>query len=242
MKKFLLLCFSLIILCCWWLRAQAAAPAMHVYLAEEFIQNYKVSASDHSAFIVGTLYPDIRYAADIPRAQTHEHNVSLQDICLVSNDYFNAGKKFHSYVDEKRERFAYRSHIYDVIKPVPIEYRATYLKLLEDEIIWDHVDRMDVILNLFHFSPDEKMATINEWDIFKWHVWLMLYFQHRPSEHLMSLAQDHKGWQNIPAEVIANWAVQLPAQVKDERIKKYVNQLTTYFQTQFELACGKPAL
>ncbi len=241
MNKLLILCFSLIGLCSYWLPAQAAAPAMHVYLAEEFIQNYKVSTSDHSAFIVGTLFPDIRYAAEIPRAQTHEHNVQLQDICLVPSDYFSAGKKFHSYVDEKRERFAYRSHVYDIIKTVPIAYRATYLKFLEDEIIWDKVDKTDVILNLFHFSPEEKIAMINEWDILKWHIKLMLYFQHRPSEHLTNLAQDNKGFQHIPPAVIADWAIRLPEQVKDERIKKYVGQLTVYFQTQFESTCGKAA-
>lgn len=63
------------------------------------------------AFLVGTLFPDIRYITHFPREKTHFNVNSLKEVGETSSP-FDAGMKFHAWVDRVREEFVISSGIY----------------------------------------------------------------------------------------------------------------------------------
>ena len=87
-------------------------PIEHVYLANKFFENQKLFSKDEKkSFILGTLFPDIRYLNEISREKTHFKNIEILDV-LNSKTPFEAGKKFHSFVDEKRDEFIIKNNIF----------------------------------------------------------------------------------------------------------------------------------
>src|ERR1700730_4679760 len=117
----------------------AAAPVTHTVLAGKWMKtNCEFSEEQKAACIVGTLFPDIRYIAKVERSKTHDKNVTLAELRAEKNAFI-AGKKLHSFVDEKRAEFIDQKGIYDILTTrfkVPKEHIHTFLKFLEDELLY----------------------------------------------------------------------------------------------------------
>src|SRR5690606_28508994 len=86
--------------------AHAAGPILHAYLGLRWIEKHGSDFSPHEkqAFILGTLFPDIRYLADISREKTHFDVKTLKQVKKGQNA-FEQGMRFHSYVDRKRSQY-----------------------------------------------------------------------------------------------------------------------------------------
>ncbi len=88
-----------------------AAPITHIVLTQKIFDKY-FRRLDHQLFFIGTLLPDIRYLGVIDRKETHYKNLSIKD--LNGEKSFLAGLKFHSILDEVREKFIIENDIYSL--------------------------------------------------------------------------------------------------------------------------------
>ena len=85
--------------------AHGASPLYHALIGEKWLEAFEnYNEQEKHSFMLGTLFPDIRYIAHIPRAQTHEHGLSIEEI-RQTPDPFIKGMRVHAYVDEARVAF-----------------------------------------------------------------------------------------------------------------------------------------
>jgi hypothetical protein len=151
----------------------------HIVLAER-ISNQFFNNFDRKDFLVGTVFPDIRYLKIIDRKDTHFEKITLQDV-LDEKNSFTAGLKYHSLVDEVRERYMIEKNIYAHISSS--KYITHALKTYEDEILYSNVTDWNEIIPYFDQIFPEETALTNQIDqIKKWHRLLQNYFRELPSD------------------------------------------------------------
>jgi len=142
----------------------AASQLTHAYLAKKWLVLNNKSEDYKAAFTRGTLFPDIRYYANVSRELTHEDNVTLQAIAACP-DAFIAGKKFHSFVDQARWKVAIQigSRVEKIVKkkaPVLQKHTELLLKFAEDDVIFANNDQCTEVAG--YLGPiDEPMRAIN---------------------------------------------------------------------------------
>ncbi|MDP2932964.1 MAG: hypothetical protein Q8N81_02425, partial [bacterium] len=115
-----------------------AAPITHIVLAEKVFNKY-FSDKKRKDFYVGTIFSDIRYLGAIDRKSTHSplRELNLKDVKEEQNS-FTAGLKFHSLVDDIRERFIESKNIHSMIPES--KHKTQILKLLEDELYYNKIN------------------------------------------------------------------------------------------------------
>lgn len=150
-----------------------AAPIAHIYLAIQMLAGPLINLFNEKEFVVGTSFPDIRYLKVIQRNQTHYKNVTLDQI-KNEKDSFKAGMLFHSFVDEKRERFVYKKKIYE--KVPKFDYIMHALKFAEDQILLSIFDSKQYVSFFDEIIVQEKEYKIDEKDLRYWHNFLQDYF------------------------------------------------------------------
>jgi hypothetical protein len=150
----------------------------HVALAEKMSDEFRKFNRD--LFIVGTIFPDIRYLKVIDRQKTHFYDLKLEDI-LSEDDSFIAGMKYHSLTDKVRERYMAEKNIYDHIPSS--RYITQALKTYEDEIFYSRVADWEKINGILGHVFDEEMKSgINKEQIEKWHSLIRDYFKQPPTD------------------------------------------------------------
>lgn len=216
--------------------AFAAGPVTHAYLAEKWNHyqgHYKEAKKD--SFILGTLFPDIRYLGVIERTETHVENPTLKSVTKESNPFLQ-GKTLHAFVDEEREKVTKRWNIYEHLNHIPGQkYKTTFLKLLEDEIFFQKQAWALVKNALEVVDENEKQYKISDENLIKWHELLIKAFTESPSEHLRTLAKRDKYMFDVPPKVIRRWSKILPKLAKDPFILSYVNDLDNHFEKLFSV-------
>ena len=178
-----------------YLPLQAAAPVMHCLLAQEYLNAHKshYRPQERYAFLRGTLFPDIRYIANISRARTHDKDVTLDAIHHCS-DPFTAGKLFHTYVDEQRERIAQREGAYDLVNTLPHRQQGVFLKALEDECLYNKFNKEEVLTALKAIDPGEQTFGIPLYKIRAWHKHLIIYMKQSPLQLFQQRVQHKQGY------------------------------------------------
>jgi hypothetical protein len=218
----------------------AAGPITHVVLAERYFIYQAAFSGERDEFLRGTLFPDIRYIAQIARSDTHEKGVPLASI--KTQTPFIAGEKFHAYVDEERERFAASSGI---SRHIAFRYRIprveldTFLKLVEDEILYSGFDEGSISPALFHVSSEEHSGPIPFAQVIKYHFFLSAYFSVPPHQTLDNLIALKKGFFNVPYEITLVWKERLPRVTQDPRVRQYVVNLLNHFDAAFRADSGQ---
>ena len=159
-----------------------AAPITHIALTEKIFDKffkYKIRKD----FFIGTSFPDIRYLKVIDRNKTHYKNLFIAD--LGNDESFSAGVKFHSILDHARENFIVENDTYSLCPES--KYITQSLKILEDEIFYQHVKDWSMYLDyLNEILPIERNYGIAEKDLAKWHSLLQQYFQKQPDKGAVS--------------------------------------------------------
>lgn len=204
----------------------ASGPIMHTLIANKF---HEVSGQDKESFLRGTLFPDIRYIAKIPRSSTHEKNVSLQDI-LKTKNAFQAGKKLHSFVDATREKFITEEKTLSHLSHfgVPKEHADLFLKFLEDEICFSFTDVRQAIAALK--TIDKGELEVSEQTVQKWHTIQIEYLTSRPSVYLQ------KNNHGISQEIVKKWIQLLPKLAKDPFFQEHTQKIIQLFHSTLLLA------
>lgn len=219
--------------------AMCGLPITHAALAREWMALHgpkEERAVDE--FIIGTLFPDIRYVTDDARSSTHVANVKLQDI-LAASTPFNAGKLLHCYVDEQREKWVVEWGVYDLLVDLPSSQRGSFLKLVEDEILYDR-DHHEKLSSFFLFPQEELESGISMGALVKWHALLAGYFRTAPSGQLRDLKRLKQGVFHVSPEVVAAWADALPEVAQRPEMHRYVKRLVNAFKEEFASVGQRP--
>lgn len=213
----------------------AAAPVTHAVLAEKWIamhENY--NDEQKRSFILGTLFPDIRYLGIVTRNQTHEKGITLQKL-LETQSEFNKGKRLHAFVDKARENLVVKWKIYHRLKNVPGHRKATFLKLVEDEILFNRKDWNEIRRFLSFLHPEEKAFGIKDEHLRKWHTNQLRAFRAPPSLYLKYLAMFGMGFAHVSPEITGIWSKLLPEYAKDPAMQEYVDNLLKEFDKIYAL-------
>lgn len=215
------------------LGAFAAAPFTHLILAEKFLERSSpINEIQRRDFIVGNLFPDIRHLGEIAREKTHEKGLSLKDIGH-SSSYFTAGMRLHAFVDEIRENFAVKYGIYDSLEKWGPKYKASLLKLVEDEILYD----LEEPRHFPHFF-DEILDEETAWGSSllcteRWHHFCRNYLNQRPQESFRLLAKLQLPFFNVPPHIVQLWSEEIPRLANEEIFRNYVYDLIDHFSILF---------
>ncbi len=212
---------------------EASGPISHAYLSKRFFEYYpKYTHEEKKAFMIGSLFPDIRYLGTTHREETHFENVTIQEI-LDEKSPFLAGMKFHSYVDIVRENCVIKDKVYEQLADISTKNMTTFLKFVEDEIIYSQISNWeDCVEMLSDIAADELQWGINDSTIRKWHNLLALFFSNPPSTVVFLLNLDSIGVLEFSKEEVAYWSRVLKPVAQNPKMQRYVKELLNHFETQ----------
>lgn len=222
----------------------SAGPLTHYYLAKEFMRICcSYTKEEMQRFILGTEFPDIRHIAKIPRSKTHYNSVSLNDV-IACKDPFVAGEKFHTYVDIVRENFVineFAKDAYlkkfknDLMKKYSLNEQeaACFLKEIEDDIVFDKVNRKEAIGDVSKIDKGELKFGISDFMLEKWHGYLRESFKTRPSQELANLANSKNRFLDFSNTVTDGFAQDIKKHLADVKIKNLVNNMLLNFKSEF---------
>jgi len=115
------------------------SPIAHIYYAREYLARNR--RKDSAAFLRGTIFPDVRYIANIDRAITHRRDVSLAEVAQCEDDW-TAGVLLHCWVDEAW--MAYFEQYGLDPEDQSFDGQRTALKLMEDEQLQRLLDSLNI--------------------------------------------------------------------------------------------------
>lgn len=234
MKAIILCLFSY--LCFLFFELKAAMPMTHVYLAELWLEynNPSYDNLQKREFILGNLFPDIRYLGNISRNDTHEKGVTLNRIRNAESPFL-AGKRLHSYIDEKREILVESLKIYPKLEEVIGNKKQlfTLLKLLEDSLLYDFIQRYEVVKYLTHTSNEELVLADGN-DVLKWHLFLSFYFTFSPKTTLNYAVASGKSFFGLTHDNLKVWYDNFEALKRSEFIQGYFRKMVKQFTLDFK--------
>lgn len=215
----------------------AAAPLMHLCLASKYLATHgtKYSPEQKNSFLRGTSFPDIRYLGGISRSKTHDGDATLENIYKTASP-FEAGKKFHAWVDEVREQHVEEWKIYDKLKELgklPQKQSALFLKLIEDAVLFNNTSNktIDAIMLFSTIDPEEYQYGVSTEKLLRWHAILTIYlsFQTTWTFKISSL---------LFSNTLNHWADLIPKMAQEKVLINYVGRLLDEFEN--ELKAFKP--
>ncbi len=154
-----------------------AAPVVHIVLADLAHRRFFPDLSRRE-FLIGTSFPDIRYLVGLPRAVTHFPDVLVRG--LFGEGAFMAGAKFHSVVDNEREKYMIAHGAY---AHVPASrYASQSLKFFEDEVLYGRFDGWQGVIDDFATIPYEASPfPVEKKGMDLWYASLRRYFAVPPT-------------------------------------------------------------
>jgi hypothetical protein len=218
----------------------AAGPITHAYLAERFLDYFPLdNPGDIESFMLGTLFPDIRYIAKIDRAKTHYEGITL-DAVINEPSPFIAGMKFHSWVDDRRSSLFRNNYVYDALpKKLDTKAKVALVKLIEDQIVFGMYNGRHCRRFLHNIIQEELEWGIAKSDVNKWHDTLLLYFKLSPANivSLLSLYDVAVIW--FTREDASYWSDLIEASSHQDPFQEHVTDLLNHLETLIreELCC-----
>lgn len=203
-----------------------AAPITHVVLTDKVFNKF-FQDKERKDFFIGTIFPDIRYLGVTNRKITHFPfgNLKIEDIEKEENS-FRAGFKFHSLVDEIREKYIRLKDVYFFCPN--LKYKKEALKLFEDELYYNRVsDWTDIINFLNEVLAEEGLFNIQEKDIRKWHKILQDYFFKKPDRKNREKFGTEIGFPKDVIEEINDFINQAKS---NDRIKQIIEEFYNNFE------------
>ena len=213
---------------------RAAAPIFHATVAQMWLDHFEeYTEEEKRAFMLGTLFPDIRYIAKISRSKTHEKGLTIKDLLQIK-DPFTKGMKLHSFVDEVRNNYV-DAHF------LPHEYRhlayapQTHIKVLEDEVLYfqNKCDKKAIGAFLTHSLKEEESFGITAQVVQEWHEQLSECFLHPPSENYLKLKERGKGHGALSVGTIKTITKNLDKYKNDPVIISHTNGAIAQFEHLF---------
>lgn len=210
----------------------AAAPGVHILCAQIYFKNCRpnYTQAQRDEFIRGTLFPDIRYIARIPRSKTHQKNVTLDQVKKAPSP-FKAGMLFHAYVDEQREIIAQDQKIYEHLSDIPAQKKGLFLKVVEDELCYHSLQDIPKLRHAFLvYDTEEGAYGISFLRRMAWHRILRGYLKKSPLTLLEQKIASKSGYFTISYESIAQALPLLKKYKEDAQVKRYVAHFLENFE------------
>lgn len=183
-----------------------AAPVGHIVCALALLNTGAHDITDKNAFIAGTSFPDIRYISPVKRSITHKflgHNLSY---VFNAKTPFEAGRRFHVFVDMAREQHMRENNAYRFVKSGPL--KTQMLKLIEDHILFDRLKGKLNEKEIFsHIYDEEKAFLVPHEDLLMWHSLLQTYLDQsywfNVSRYFCALREFQKAY-GLPKQFFGN--------------------------------------
>jgi hypothetical protein len=150
-----------------------AAPVGHIICAISLLNSGVSNISDKNAFLAGTSFPDIRYISSVKRATTHKVESRSLKYVLEASTSFEAGRRFHVFIDREREKHMLKHGAYQFIKNGPL--RTQMLKLIEDHILFSKLDKIESHHVFGKIYQEERDFSVDDSTINVWHKILATY-------------------------------------------------------------------
>lgn len=229
MSKLQTLCITIILLLPFPL--YSAGPITHVALGEKWL---KLVAPDYTEdqkkeFLLGTVFPDIRYLGVIKREKTHYKGVTLESVRKADTP-FKQGMLFHSYVDEFREKWVREKGIDKKLTDISPQQQRTFLKIIEDQILYSEYSWGFFRQYLMTIPHEEREYGIEDKALNEWHTGLTLYFTASPELLLVQIGLLEKDILTIKAPVIKQWGTLLPEYTSRVDMQKHVSDMIDAFE------------
>lgn len=160
-------------------------PATHILTAETAYPAH-FSHLRHADFVLGTVFPDIRYPAKIDRDLTHIHEVTLSEMGQESS--FRAGLLFHTYVDDFWNGYI-RNYVNELSAVIPLTRPAFHaLKILQDIYLYQEFDRWADIAGWLDTILEEELTFGASEDLVRrWHQMLQSLLSKPPEDNDLSM-------------------------------------------------------
>lgn len=210
--------------------AQAAGPAMHIALGNKWLSFFaqEYSEQEKKLFLLGTVFPDIRYLGVVKRNQTHYQDVTLEKVYAQTTPFMR-GVYFHSFVDEYREKYIREHDIKKKVSALPRALQGTFLKVVEDEILHAKHDWSEFRIYLSVIPDEEKILDIQDETLTQWHTGLTFYFTACPSIILTQLSLFEKGILTLDAATVKSWSILVPQYAANPEMIKYLDNFMASF-------------
>jgi hypothetical protein len=211
--------------------ATAAGPVTHLYLGEQYCALSGASEEETGEFLVGTLLPDIRYVACCSREKTHIEVADLQEVA-ESASTFEAGMKFHMWVDVEREAFVEDSGIYDFVRLHAEGHEATLLKFIEEEVLAGFYDGQKWSF-LFDEIRNDELFFATEDHIARWHSMIQYTMAYRISWLIWGASYIKERAFGISDETLYAWSYLIPELAQTPLFQDHVKNLLFHLETKF---------
>lgn len=212
-----------------------ASPLFHTVIAEKWLAAFEdFNESEKQAFFLGTLFPDIRYLAGIPRDVTHDRGLTLEQI-KATKDPFQKGVRVHSFVDEQRVEFLKNQDVLKIFDEISGD-KILYLKFLEDEILYPMQKENHffyVCEYLKNFDESELEFKISQEILAEWHDIHRKYLSMRPSAALEKSISSGQGFSNISIQSTKNCCKVMQQFCENEKAINYVSSAIEEFDRIF---------
>lgn len=167
-----------------------AAVITHFYFAQKYFDTKACFSEDErQAFVLGTLFPDIRYLRCIGRSETHHSGITLADVDAQENPFL-CGYFLHSFVDEAREAFIEEYGMYESLDKILqgssfVNRKCMLLKLLEDVILSKDIDP-DLAVEFLQNINVQELVSLHAFEAWQvrmfyvslWHTILAAWLRH----------------------------------------------------------------
>lgn len=212
-----------------------AGPVVHVYGAELFFQHCRpyYSKREKAAFIRGTLFPDIRYIAGLPRNSTHTKKVTLAQVC-AEPDPFRAGKLFHSYIDDQRAQRSWKEGMHRHIL-YENKQNSHLQKVVEDEICYSKICARCTLNALKSYESPELQDGVSFYHTLIYQSNLTDYLRQSPRELFRTRASTKRGYLLLNLPTVQEWSSLIENYAKDTKVIQYVQTLVSELETNIRL-------
>jgi len=122
---------------------------------------------------------------------------------------------------------------------IPRPYGDTFLKLVEDEILYSGLNTVSITPALLQLSNEEQASSIPFATVIKYHFFLSAYLSVPPHKTLENVTALKRGFYTVPYDMTVVWKDRLAAGAQDPRIRQYVMNLLHHFDTAFQASSGK---
>ncbi len=215
----------------------AAGPFSHIMFADLYLQavypnKYLLSSEDRkkNEYLMGALFPDIRYLGVIQREETHSQNNDYNNMSL--NAGFLAGVHHHAFVDLQRERFAGVYGIYKYLDGIEQQDKAAFLKLVEDEIFFKNSN------SKYRATYSISLSSIKHFKIYdqkikEWYELMDQYLILGPSKFIEIMAGKNLNYFGISPKKLSLWSKKIKQYADNPKFIKYCDKLLSLFEENF---------
>ena len=210
-----------------------SGPVTHLYLGELYCNARSIEDPAWIRdFLRGTLFPDIQYIGHISRERTHPQ-VSHLDEVDATEDPFEAGMKFHAWVDIKREAFVEASGIYALVASCDENQKAKFLKFIEEELLADLYDGRGWLPIFDEVAPEQRQFGLSDEIIWRWHNCLTVAIRFRPSWYLWGTSYYQEAAIGLSNDTLYNWSYLLVEHARDPLFQNHVDALIDHLCRHF---------